>query len=328
MIKQENSLNNQKIMILSFEKNELKACAMEWLNYHHLFYFWAVMHEGSMSAASKKLRLSPSTLSAQVSNLEETLGGKLVGRNLEPTDLGRLVFRYANEIFFLGREMMETVRGRPVGGPLSLRVGIVDVLPKLIARKILEPALSLPESVYLVCHEDKEDRLLAELAIHNLDLVLSDSPIRKGLHIKAYNHLLGDCGVTFFAERRLAMRFRADFPKSLHGAPMLLPFDNTVMRGGLERWFESVQIRPMIAAEFEDSALMKEFGQNGHGIFATPSVIEKEVQRQYNLEVVGRTEAVRERFYAISYERIIKHRAVTAISEAARKGFFSRNEKP
>jgi len=303
---------------------------MEWLNYHHLFYFWAVVHEGSVASASKKLRLSSSTISAQVGRLEEALGGKLfrrVGRNLEPTDLGRMVFRYANEIFFLGREMMETVRGRPVAGPLSLRVGIVDVLPKLIARKILEPALSLSESVYLVCHEDKEERLLAELAIHNLDLVLSDSPIRKGLNIKAYNHLLGDCGVTFFAERSLAMRFRADFPKSLHGAPILLPFDNTVMRGGLERWFESVQLRPMIAAEFEDSALMKEFGQNGHGIFATPSVIEKEVQRQYNVEVVGRTEAVRERFYAISYERIIKHRAVAAISDAARKGFFVRNER-
>lgn len=303
---------------------------MEWLNYHHLFYFWAVMHEGGVSAASKKLRLSSSTISAQVNCLEEAMGGKLfrrVGRNLEPTDLGRLVFRYANEIFFLGREMMETVRGRPVAGPLSLRVGIVDVLPKLIARKILEPALSLSESVHLICHEDREERLLAELAIHNLDLVLSDSPIRKGLNIKAYNHLLGDCGVTFFAARKLAMRFRPNFPKSLDGAPMLLPFDNTVMRRGLERWFETVQIRPMIAAEFQDSALMKEFGQNGHGIFVTPSVIEKEVQRQYSVQVIGRTEAVRESFYAISYERIIKHRAVTAISDTARKGFLVRNEK-
>ncbi|MBW1896323.1 MAG: LysR family transcriptional regulator, partial [Deltaproteobacteria bacterium] len=204
----------------------------------------------------------------------------------------------------------------------------VDVLPKLIARKILEPALSLSESVHLVCHEDKEERLLAELAIHNLDLVLSDSPIRKGLNIKAYNHLLGDCGVTFFAARRLAMRFRPDFPKSLDGAPMLLPFDMTVMRGSLERWFESLELRPMITAEFEDSALMKQFGQDGHGIFATPYVIKKEVKRQYNVQVVGRTEAVRERFYAISYERIIKHPAVTAISDAARKGFLVNNKEP
>jgi len=259
---------------------------MEWLNYHHLFYFWAVIHEGGVSAASKKLRLSPSTVSAQVSSPQEAIGGKLfrrVGRNLEPTDLGRLVFRYANQIFFLGREMMETVQGRPVAGQLSLRVGIVDVVPKLIARKILEPALGLSESVHLICHEDKEHRLLAELAIHNLDLVLSDSAIRKGLNIKAYNHCLGECGVTFFAAKKLATRFRPCFPKSLHGAPMLLPFDMTVLRGGLERWFEFLKLRPMITAEFEDSALMKEFGQNGHGIFATPSVIEKEVQRQYNV---------------------------------------------
>jgi LysR family transcriptional activator of nhaA len=303
---------------------------MEWLNYHHLFYFWAVIYEGSVSAASKKLRLSPSTVSAQVSSLQEAIGGKLfrrVGRNLEPTELGRLVFRYANEIFSLGREMMETVQGRPVAGPLSLRVGIVDVVPKLIARRILEPALSLPESVHLVCHEDKEERLLAELAIHNLDLVLSDSPRRKGLNIKAFNHFLGECGVTFFAARKLAMRFRPGFPKSLHGAPMLLPFAMTVLREGLERWFEFLELRPMITAEFEDSALLKEFGQNGHGIFATPTLIEKEVQRQYNVQVVGRTEAVRERFYAISYERIIKHPAVTAISDAARKGFLVRNNE-
>jgi LysR family transcriptional activator of nhaA len=303
---------------------------MEWLNYHHLFYFWAVIHEGGVSAASEKLRLSPSTVSAQVSSLQEAMGGKLfrrVGRNLEPTELGRLVFRYANEIFFLGREMMETVRGRPVAGPLSLRVGIVDVVPKLIARKIVEAALSLPESVHLVCHEDKEEKLLAELAIHNLDLVLSDSATRTGLHIKVYNHFLGECGVTFFAARKLAMRVRPGFPKSLHGTPMLLPFDMTVLRRGLERWFESLELRPIITAEFEDSALMKEFGQNGHGIFAAPSVIEKEVQRKYNVQVVGRTEAVRERFYAISCERIIKHRAVAAISDAARKGFLIRDEE-
>jgi LysR family transcriptional activator of nhaA len=303
---------------------------MEWLNYHHLFYFWAVMHEGGVTAASKKLRLAPSTISAQVGSLEEALGGKLfrhIGRNLEPTDMGRLVFRYANDIFSLGREMMETVRGRPIAGPLSLKVGVVDVLPKLIARKILEPGLNLLQGVHLVCYEDKKERLLAELAIHNLDVVLSDSPIRKGLSIKAYNHLLGDCGVTFFGAKKLAVRFRPGFPKSLHGAPMLLPLDMTVLRESLERWFESLELRPMITAEFEDSALMKEFGQSGHGIFATPSVIEKEVKCQYNVQVVGRTEAVRERFYAISYERIIKHPAVTAISDAASKGLLVNNKE-
>ena len=232
---------------------------MEWLNYHHLLYFWTVMHEGSVTAAATKLRLSPSTVSTQVGNLEETFGGKLfrrVGRDLEPTDLGHLIFRYANDIFSLGREMMDTVRGRTSMGPLPLKTGIVNVLPKLIACKLLEPALSLPERVHLICHEDKEERLLAELAMHNLDLVLSDSPVRKGLSIKVYKHLLG------------------------------------------------------------------EFGQNGYGIFAVPSVIEKEVQRQYDVEIVGRTDAVRERFYAISYERIIKHPAITAITETARRELF------
>ena len=298
---------------------------MEWLNYHHLLYFWTVMHEGSVTAAATTLRLSPSTVSTQVGNLEETFGGKLfrrVGRNLEPTDLGHLIFRYANDIFSLGREMMDTVRGRTSMGPLPLKAGIVNVLPKLIACKLLEPALSLPERVHLICHEDKEERLLAELAMHNLDLVLSDSPVRKGLSIKVYNHLLGECGITFFAGKKLSRRLQQGFPESLDAAPMLLPLDMTTLREGLERWFESLNLKPMIVAEFEDSALAKEFGQNGYGIFAVPSVIEKEVQRQYDVEIVGRTDAVRERFYAISYERIIKHPAITAITETARREFF------
>lgn len=298
---------------------------MEWLNYHHLLYFWTVMHEGSVTAACKKLRLSPSTVSTQVGKLEETLGGKLfrrVGRGLEPTDLGRLIFRYANDIFSLGREMMDTARGRASMGPLQLKAGIVNVLPKLIACKLLEPALSLPERVHLICHEDKEERLLSELAMHNLDLVLSDSPARKGLSIKVYNHLLGECGITFFASNKLSRQFQQGFPESLDAAPMLLPLDMTTLREGLERWFESLNLKPMIAAEFEDSALMKEFGQNGYGIFAVPSVIEKEVQRQYDVEILGRTDAVRERFYAISYERIIKHPAITAITKTARRDFF------
>lgn len=304
---------------------------MEWLNYHHLFYFWTVMQEGTMTAACSRLRLAPSTVSVQVAKLEEALGGKLfrlVGRRLEPTELGLTVFRYANEIFSLGREMMDAIRSRPVPGLVSFKVGVVDVLSKLIARKILEPALNLPERVHIVCYENKEDRLIAELALHNLDVVLSDSPMRKGLSIKAYSHLLGECGVTFFAVRKLADRFRPGFPESLDGAPMLLPLDTTALRKDLERWFDSHRMKPIIAAEFEDSALLKVFGQSGDGIFAAPSAIEKEIQRQYNLEVVGRTQAVRERFYAISYERIIKHPAVTAISNAARERFIVNNDRP
>jgi LysR family transcriptional regulator, transcriptional activator of nhaA len=298
---------------------------MEWLNYHHLLYFWTVMREGSVTAAGKKLRLSPSTVSTQVSKLEEALGGKLfrrVGRDLEPTDLGHVIFRYANDIFSLGREMMDMVKGCESIGPLPLRAGIINVLPKLIVCKLLEPALHMPERVHLICHEDKEERLLAELAMHHLDLVLSDSPVRKGLSIKVYNHLLGECGITFFASKKLPGQFRQGFPGSLDAAPMLLPLAMTTLREGLETWFESLHLKPMIAAEFEDSALMKEFGQNGFGIFPVPSVIEKEVQCQYDVEIVGRTDAVRERFYAISYERIIKHPAVTVITKTARRDFF------
>jgi len=298
---------------------------MEWLNYHHLFYFWTVMREGSLTAASSRLSLAPSTVSAQISRLEEVLGGKLflrVGRNLEPTDLGRLVFRYADEIFSLGREMMDTIRGRPVAGPLSLKAGVVDVLPKLIVRKLLEPALQLPEQVQLVCLENKEDALLAELAMHTLDVVLSDAPLRAGLSVKAYSHLLGECGITFFAVEKLAGKLRADFPQSLHEAPMLLPMEMTALRSALERWFATLGIRPTIAGEFDDNALLNVFGQEGDGVFVAPTVIEPEVLRQHRVEVVGRTQAVKERYYAISVERIIKHPAVAAILEAARHNLF------
>jgi len=298
---------------------------MDWLNYHHLFYFWAVMQEGNLTAASARLRLAPSTVSAQVAQLEEALGGKLfrrVGRGLEPTDLGRTVFRYANEIFLIGREMMDTLKGNPAVGPLSLRVGIVNVLPKLIVRKILEPIFNLSETVRLVCHEDSEENLLAELGVHKLDVVLSDAPLRRGLHIKAYNHLLGECGVTFLGTKKLAKKLREGFPQSLNGAPMLVPLETTALRQWLERWFESLGIRPMIVAEFEDSALLKAFGQHGDGVFIGPSVMEEEIRRQYDVELVGRTEAIRERFYAISCERIIKHPAVTAICDVARHDLF------
>ena len=298
---------------------------MEWLNYHHLFYFWTVVQEGNLTAASARLRLAPSTVSAQIARLEESLGGKLfrrVGRGLEPTDLGRTVFRYANEIFLLGREMMDTLRGNPATGPLSLRVGIVPVLPKLIVRKLLEPVFSLPERVHLLCHEDTEEDLLAELAVHKLDVVLNDSPLRKGLHVKAYNHLLGECGITFLAVKKMAKALQAGFPQSLDGAPMLVPVEMTALRQSLERWFEALDIRPVIIGEFADSALLKAFGQHGDGVFASPSVVEEDIQHQYGVQIVGRTKMIRERYYAISCERIIKHPAVTAISEGARHNLF------
>lgn len=298
---------------------------MEWLNYHHLFYFWTVMQEGSITAASSKLSLAQSTVSAQLSKFEENLGAKLfkrVGRNLEPTDMGHLVFRYADEIFSLGREMMDSIRGRPVAGPLSLKVGIVDVIPKLVARKLLEPAGKLSEQVRLICHEGKDKDLLAELALHNLDVVLTDTPLRSSLSIKAYNHLLGECGVSFFGVEKLARPLQPNFPYSLDGSPMLLPLAMSSLRGMLDQWFERIDVRPVVIGEFDDNALLKVFGQAGEGIFMAPTVIEKEVEQQYQVQVIGRTNKIRERFYAISVERIIRHPAVAAISEAAQQKLF------
>lgn len=303
---------------------------MEWLNYHHLYYFWSVAREESISRASEHLRLAPSTLSSQVAKLEEALNVKLfrrVGRNLELTEMGRIVFRYAGEIFTLGQEMLDTVKGRPVSGPLRLVVGIVDALPKLVARKLLEPAMKLPDPVRMICREGKEEQLLAELSVHGLDIVLTDSQVKPGLSVKAYSHLLGECGVSFFGTEELARKLAEKFPQSLDGAPMLLPSPLSALRGSLDRWFDSQGIRPLVIGEFDDQALLKTFGQAGDGVFAIPTVIEEEVQRQHNVRVIGRTSAVREQFYAISVERVIKHPAVAAIQKAASKRMFAQEKR-
>lgn len=300
---------------------------MEWLNYHHLYYFWTVMREGSITAASQKLRLAQSTISAQLSKFEQNLDVKLthkVGRNLEPTDAGQLVLRYADEIFTLGREMMDSLQGLPITGPWSLRVGIVDVVPKHVAQKLLAPINTLPEKVRLVCYEGKDENLLAELAMHNLDVVLTDTPLRSGLSVKAYSHLLGECGVSFFGTKDLVAQLDGEFPYSINNAPMLFPMAMSTLRRLLDQWLDKMGIQPLVVGEFVDSALLKVFGEAGDGIFIAPTVIEREVVKQYHVEVIGRTLDIKERFYAISVERIIKHPAVAAISEAARlKLFFS-----
>lgn len=299
---------------------------MEWLNYHHLLYFWTVAKEGSIARATAELRLAQPTISGQIRVLEESLGEKLFqrsGRNLVLTDIGRLAFRYADEIFSLGRELRDVLKSGPSARPLRLLVGVADVVPKLVAYKLLEPALSLSEPVQIICREDKPDRLLAELASHNLDVVLSDAPVGPSIQIRAFNHLLGECSVLFMAAPRLAKAYRRGFPKSLNGAPFLLPTENTALRHSLDRWFVSKGIRPRIVGEFEDSALLKVFGQTGMGIFPAQSIIEAEIRRQYQVQVVGRVESIKERFYAISVERKLKHPAVIAISEAARKKFFA-----
>jgi len=299
---------------------------MEWLNYHHLYYFWTVVQEGGITAASKRLHLVPSTISAQITTLEETLEVKLlqrVGRNIEPTEMGLLVFQYADEIFSMGKELMNTVRGHTVIGRIPLRVGVVDALPKTIVRDLLDPVFKMEEPIRLVCCENKKEALLAKLALHELDIVLSDSPIGAGLSIKAFNHSLGECGLTFFAVDELSKPLQQNFPDSLDGMPMLLPLQSSTLRVDLDLWFESLQIVPQIVGEFDDAALLKAFGQKGDGIFMAPTVIEDEVQRQYEVSIVGRTEKIQYRFYAISIEKIITHPAVLTISTAARHSLFA-----
>ncbi len=298
---------------------------MRRLNFHHLFYFWTVAREGSISRASRALHLSAPTLSGQIRALEGELGEPLFvreGRGLQLTDVGRLVQRYAEEIFTLGRELEESVRGRPTGRPLRLVVGIADVVPKRVAIRLLEPALALPEPVHVVCREGRVDRLLGDLASHALDLVLCDAPPGAGSRVKAFQHLLGECGIVFCAAPSLAARLRRGFPKSLDGAPVLLPGEATTLRRSLDQWFETRRLSPRIVGEFDDSALLKAFGARGAGVFAVPDVIEAEVRREYGARVIGRAADLRERFYALTVQRRLTHPAVLAIHANARAELF------
>lgn len=296
------------------------------LNYNHLYYFWRVAKEGGVARAAAVLHLTPQTVSGQLRTLETAAGTKLfarTGRRLVLTDTGQLAFDYADDIFRIGAEMKEALEGRTGGRPLPFTVGVVDVVPKIIAYRLLEPALRLPQPVRIVGREGKLDALLADLAGHKLDMVLADSPLGAAANVRAFNHLLGECGIVFFAARKLAPPYRRRFPQSLHGAPLLLPAANTAVRGALMQWLDRRDIRPRIAGEFDDSALMKAFGQAGAGVFVAPRVIEREVMRQYDVQPVGRTDEVRERFYAISAERKLRHPAVVAVNDAARLELFS-----
>jgi LysR family transcriptional activator of nhaA len=298
---------------------------MEWLNYHHLHYFWIVAREGSVARASQRLRLAHPTVSAQIHALESVLGEALFarsGRGLQLTEVGRHVFRYADEIFTLGQELVDSLKDRPTGRPVLLEVGVADVLPELMVRRFLEPALHLPEAVRIVCRADRYDRLLGALSTHALDVVLTDAPVAPGSAVRAYNHLLGECGVTFFGNAKLAKQFIPRFPASLEGAPILLPAAGCALRSGLDQWFDTMSVRPQIIAEFEDSSLLKVFGQDGIGLFPGPSVIERAVVKQHDVQVIGRAEDIREQFFAISVERRLKNPAVLAICDAARNKMF------
>lgn len=296
------------------------------INYKHLHYFWVVAKQGSIARASEKLHLTPQTISGQLSLLEEHLGESLftrVGRNLELTETGRLVSSYADEIFSLGGELEEILRNLPAGRPKVFKVGVADVVPKSIAYRLLAPALQLPESVRIVCREGSVDTLLAELALHKVDLVIADGPIPSSVNVRGFNHSLGDCGVTFFATAKLARTLNKNFPQNLNGMPLLLPGEMTIVRSRLIEWLDAQHIYPQIVGEFDDSALMKAFGQTGTGIFIAPTPIAEEVKKQYGVISIGETDKVREQFYAISVERKISHPAVAAITQTAREWLYS-----
>jgi LysR family transcriptional activator of nhaA len=291
------------------------------LNFQHLRYFWAVVQEGSVTDAARRLHVTQSTVSTQLRKLERDLGGRLLrkrGRGVEPTELGGLVAEHAGRIFELGQDLVEAVRSQAQGLPVRFVVGATDVLPKIAVQSILRGLLGADgPAVHLVVHEGKPDQLLADLAVHRLDLVLSDRPVAPGSAVRAYHHDLGSCPVALFARPRLAQRLVDGFPHSLDGAPMVLPTSSAALRGPLEEWFARTGVAPRVVAEVEDSALLKRFGQQEDCVFPAPLGLEAEVAAQYQVRRIGVVEAVLERFYAISLERRVRHPGVLRILESS-----------
>lgn len=291
---------------------------MESLNYHHLMYFWVTAREGSMTRAAAKLHVTPATLSIQIKDLEKFLGRQLLrksGRGLALTETGESVLQYASDIFATGEEMLNALRGNPLGAPMLFRVGIKDVMPKMVAYRLLEPALRLETPMRLVCHEGALQDLISDLSIHRLDVVLSDTPMDPRYSVKAFSHLLGESTISVLATPKLASKLPADeeFPRNLHRAPFLLPTSDTVLRRSLDLWFDQHKIEPDIRCEFADAAMLKIAGKEGLGVFVAPTIIVDEVERMYGVRRLG-TLPIIERFYALSVERKIKHPAVLAIS--------------
>lgn len=299
---------------------------MEWLNYHHLRYFWTVAKEGGLRPAAEKLNVSPPSISAQLRELEEALGEKLfrrAGRTKVLTDAGQIAFRHADEIFSLGGELMSAIKQRPTARAVRLYIGVADSFPKLVTYEILKPLLVRAETVHLICREGKLGDLLAQLASHRLDIVLADEPAPSTAKIRAFNHRLGESSVTFCAAAKLAARLHRGFPKSLHEAPALLPAENTAMRRSLENWFRDLQIRPRVVAEIEDAALMAVMAADGGGFVPIPTLVVNEAIHRYGLRIIGATDRCRDQFYAITAERQITHPLVSLITENAQKLTFA-----
>jgi len=299
---------------------------LAWLNYHHLLYFWTVARSGTIASASRELHLSQPTISTQLKTLEDALGQKLfqrAGRRLVLTDVGRTTFRYADEIFRLGRELQESLARGTSGTQLRFMVGVADVVPKLVAERLIAPAFDAVPQLQLEVFEGHLSQLLAKLALHELDVVLSDQPAPSDVKVRAFSHQLGSSGTTFFGRGTVGLALKKGFPQSLDGAPMLMPTQGSSSRAALEQWFESKKVRPKVVAEFEDSALMKVFGMRGRGLFAAPTAIEEQVSKQFDLHPVGRAPELVQSFYAISVERKLRHPAVVAVAESARKEMFT-----
>lgn len=295
------------------------------LNFKHLHYFFSAAKYGGVNRAAERLHLTPQTLSGQISQFEERMGVALFkrdGRRMALTETGKLVLSYAEEIFQVSAELEARLLGGPEELAIPFRVGIADVVPKSIAHELLAPVLGLSEPIRLICREDRLERLLADLAIHRLDMVLADRPMPPGLDVKGHSHLLGECGVAFLATPDMADRLGTDFPASLDGAPLLIPGEDSALHAPLMRWLERQGLRPRVVGEFDDSALMKAFGQSGAGIFPVPAAITQELVSHYGVALLGQTDAMRERFFAITAERRLTHPAVVAVSEAARSGVF------
>jgi LysR family transcriptional activator of nhaA len=294
------------------------------LNYQHLLYFWSVVRTGSLTRACEELALSAPTISAQLRTLEARLGEKLLiksGRMLVPTDVGRLVYDYADEIFGLGRDLVDALEHRPTQRPLRVIVGIDDIVPKEIVHRLLKPALGLKRPVRLVCREGTMDRLVADLAVHEIDLVLSDSPLTPSLRVRAHDHHLGTCAESWMATPALAKTLRRGFPKSLDGAPVLLPSDDTAIRRALDQWLERQNVRPIVIGEFEDYALLRAFARAGDGVAPVPDVLQEQFRREYGLASLGPATGVQAHFFAISLERQIRHPVVAAIVQHGRQIF-------
>ena len=290
---------------------------MEFLNYHHLRYFWAVAKEGGLTRAAAKLHVSQPTISAQIQALEGVLGEKLfrrVGRNLALTDAGQQVLSYAEEIFSLGQDLVSSVKQRPTSRPLRVSLGVADALPKLVTYHLIEPIFHLPQPVQVSCWETNVSDMLLELASYRLDVVLADEPASSGVTTNVFNHFLGESGVTFCAMPSLAAKLRRGFPQSLNGAPALLPMSNSGLRRSLEKWFNAVGVRPRLVGEFYDPALVNVLALHSLGFISVPTVVVKETVSRFGVRVIGRTEECQQQFYAITPERKLTHPAVTAIT--------------